>query len=89
MRGTGILVLCVLAAAPAAAQKVEIDYAAEFDFEPVETFAYVETDDSDRDDRRQQTGARTRAEDPGDQQDRPRPSQPGPVVTRHAQRRGV
>jgi hypothetical protein len=36
----------LLIAAPAMAQKVNIDYASDFDFEGVETFQYVETEES-------------------------------------------
>jgi hypothetical protein len=43
----GLIVLLGLAATPALAQKVTIDYAHEFDFEKVKTFKYVETSDSD------------------------------------------
>jgi len=39
----GLVVVLGLAAAPAFAQKVVIDYAHDFDFEPVETFQYVDT----------------------------------------------
>lgn len=42
----GLLVVLSLAALPATAQKVYIDYAHDFDFESAETFQYVETKDS-------------------------------------------
>ena len=40
-----VLALAALAS-PALAQKITIDYASDFDFDSVETFAYVETQDS-------------------------------------------
>lgn len=43
----GIAVVLWLAATPALAQKVTIDYAHEFDFKPVKTFLYVDTPDTD------------------------------------------
>jgi hypothetical protein len=47
MRKTlGLLFVLALAAAPASAQKVTIDYAHDFDFEAVKTFQYVDTKDS-------------------------------------------
>jgi len=42
----GLLIVLGLAATPALAQKVTIDYAHEFDFEAVKSFQYVETKDS-------------------------------------------
>ena len=38
----GLLIVLGLAATPALAQKVNIDYAHDFDFTAVETFQYVE-----------------------------------------------
>jgi hypothetical protein len=46
-RTLGLLVVLGLAATPALAQKVTIDYAHDFDFENVKTFKYVDTKDSD------------------------------------------
>jgi len=46
-KALGLIVLLGLAATPALAQKVNIDYAHDFDFEKVKTFDYVETEDSD------------------------------------------
>lgn len=43
----GILIVLGLAATPALAQKVYIDYAHDFDFGKVKTFQYVTTKDSD------------------------------------------
>ena len=43
----GLIFVLALAATPAMAQKVTIDYAHDFDFESAETFQYVETKDSD------------------------------------------
>jgi len=42
----GLIIVLGLAATPALAQKVTIDYAHDFDFEAVKTFQYVETKDS-------------------------------------------
>jgi hypothetical protein len=42
----GLFIVLGLAATPALAQKVTIDYAHEFDFEAVKSFQYVETKDS-------------------------------------------
>ena len=42
-----LLIALVLLAAPTMAQKIIIDYAHDFDFDAVETFTYVETQDSD------------------------------------------
>jgi hypothetical protein len=41
-----MMIIAGLAAIPASAQKVNIDYAHEFDFNSVKTFQYVETEDS-------------------------------------------
>ena len=46
----GLIVLLGLAASPALAQKVTIDYAHEFDFDKVKTFQYVDTSESDMQD---------------------------------------
>ncbi len=43
----GLLIVLGLAATPALAQKVTIDYAHDFDFKTVKTFQYVETEESD------------------------------------------
>jgi hypothetical protein len=43
----GVLIVLGLAATPALAQKVYIDYAHDFDFDAVKRFQYVETKDSD------------------------------------------
>ena len=43
---TGLVVVLGLAATPAFAQKVVLDYAHEFDFQPVKTFQYVDTKDT-------------------------------------------
>jgi hypothetical protein len=45
-RALGIVIVLGLAATPAFAQKVTIDYAHDFSFEEVKTFAYVENDES-------------------------------------------
>jgi len=45
-KALGLIILLGLAATPALAQKVDIDYAHEFDFEAVKTFTYVSTDES-------------------------------------------
>ena len=42
----GWTIALLLIASPALAQKVTIDYAEDFDFDKVETFAYVETEDT-------------------------------------------
>ena len=42
----GTLIVLGLAATPALAQKITIDYAHDFDFEKVKSFQYVETKDS-------------------------------------------
>lgn len=42
----GLLIVLGLAATPALAQKVTIDYAHDFDFSTIKTFQYVETKDS-------------------------------------------
>ena len=42
----GLMIVVGLAASPAMAQKVLIDYAHDFDFEAVKTFQYVDTTDS-------------------------------------------
>ena len=44
-----LLLVLSIVAAPAIAQKVYIDYDHDFDFDPVETFAYVDTPDSNAD----------------------------------------
>lgn len=50
MRKTiGLLIVLGLAATPALAQKVTVDYAHEFDFEKVKTFQYVDTPESNSD----------------------------------------
>ena len=47
MRKTlGILFVMALAASPAMAQKVNIDYAHDFDFGSINTFQYVDTQES-------------------------------------------
>lgn len=43
----GLVIVLGLAASPALAQKVNIDYAHEFDFSSVKSFTYVDTPDSD------------------------------------------
>ena len=45
-RVLGLVFLLALVAAPAVAQKVSIDYAHDFDFDSLETFQYVNTEDS-------------------------------------------
>jgi len=45
-RVLGIVFVLVLAATPAMAQKVTVDYAHDFDFSGVKTFQYVDTKDS-------------------------------------------
>ena len=45
-KALGLVVVLVLAAVPAMAQKVTIDYAHDFDFTAVKTFQYVDTKDS-------------------------------------------
>ena len=42
----GLLLVLAVVAGPSIAQKITIDYAHDFDFEPVKTFTYVETKDS-------------------------------------------
>ena len=42
----GLFVALILMAAPAVAQKVRIDYARDFDFDSVQTFQYVDTEDT-------------------------------------------
>ena len=42
----GITVVAMLVALPVLAQKVYIDYAHDFDFNAVETFQYVETEET-------------------------------------------
>ena len=42
----GLAIVLALAATPALAQKVNIDYARDFDFEDIKTFQYVETKDT-------------------------------------------
>ena len=46
-KALGLVFVLALAATPAMAQKVTIDYAHDFDFSAVKTFQYVETKDSD------------------------------------------
>ncbi len=46
-RTLGLVCVLFLAATPAMAQKVTIDYAHDFDFSGVKTYQYVETKDSD------------------------------------------
>ncbi len=46
-KALGLVFVLALAATPAMAQKVTIDYAHDFDFEAIKTFQYVATDDSD------------------------------------------
>ena len=43
----GVLMVLGLAASPAFAQKITIDYDHDFDFEKIKTFQYVETKESD------------------------------------------
>jgi hypothetical protein len=45
-RVLGVLIVLGLAATPALAQKITIDYAHDFDFEKIKTFQYVDTPDS-------------------------------------------
>ena len=45
----GLLIVLGLAATPALAQKVNIDYAHDYDFEAVKTFQYVNTEESNAD----------------------------------------
>jgi hypothetical protein len=45
-KALGILIVLGMAATPALAQKVTIDYAHDFDFSSVKTFEYVDTEDS-------------------------------------------
>ena len=45
-KALGILAVSAVIAVPSMAQKVTIDYARDFDFEQVKTFAYVATDES-------------------------------------------
>ncbi len=45
-RALGLVFVLALAATPAMAQKVNIDYAHDFDFKSVKTFQYVDTKDS-------------------------------------------
>ena len=42
----GLAIVLALIAVPASAQKITVDYDHDFDFEKVETFAYVETKDT-------------------------------------------
>ena len=46
----GLIFVLALASAPAMAQKVNIDYAHDFDFAEVKTFKYVDTEDSNPED---------------------------------------
>ncbi len=46
-RALGLIFVLALAATPAMAQKVTVDYAHDFDFSAAKTFQYVETKDSD------------------------------------------
>ena len=46
----GFLIVLGLAATPALAQKITIDYAHDFDFSTVKTFTYVETEDTNASD---------------------------------------
>ncbi len=46
-KALGLVFVLALAATPAMAQKVTIDYAHDYDFEAIKTFQYVATDDSD------------------------------------------
>jgi len=43
----GLAIALALTATPLLAQKIDIDYAHDFDFESVKTFQYVDTDDTD------------------------------------------
>ena len=45
-KALGIAAVVLLLAMPAAAQKVNIDYAHDFDFDAVKTFTYVDTQES-------------------------------------------
>jgi hypothetical protein len=45
-RALGLAIVLALAATPAVAQKVNIDYAHDYDFDAVRTFQYVDTSDS-------------------------------------------
>ena len=45
-KALGLVIVLALAATPAMAQKVNIDYAHDFDFEAVKTFQYIDTPDS-------------------------------------------
>ena len=45
-KALGLVFVLALAATPAMAQKVNIDYAHEFDFDSIKTFQYVDTEDS-------------------------------------------
>jgi len=45
-KALGIIIVLGLAATPALAQKVNIDYAHDYDFDSIETFQYVDTDDT-------------------------------------------
>jgi len=42
----GLLIVLALAAVPAFAQKITVDYAHDFDFDAVKTFQYVDTEES-------------------------------------------
>jgi hypothetical protein len=42
----GLMIVLAIVATPSLAQKITIDYAHEFDFSKVKTFAYVETEDT-------------------------------------------
>ncbi len=46
-KALGLVFVLALAATPAMAQKVTIDYAHDFDFEKIKTFQYVDTKESD------------------------------------------
>ena len=46
-KALGLIFVLALAATPAMAQKVTIDYAHDFDFEAIKTFQYVDTKESD------------------------------------------
>jgi len=46
-KALGLVFVLALAATPAMAQKVTIDYAHDYDFEAIKTFQYVATDKSD------------------------------------------
>ena len=48
-RTLGLLIILGLAATPALAQKVNIDYAHDYDFSGPETFQYVNTEESNAD----------------------------------------